>query len=205
MRIEHNRTKRLLRDIQELADGWLMGGDHQEMTDKLRLLFWQDSFDELLDARIPVFLNKKLTGHDGKRVNTDEAEALGLLIADGDSIPPMRRLRGVRLDVLKELAQWCIADDLVRMIDGDFSDGAEQAGLLPTQSLTDTRKKAADADIKAAWASTCGNILQTAKLVGIERSALKKRLAALGLREGDSPPKVMAAKTPATPFSGLIR
>lgn len=116
---ENNRARRLLLDAQELGDGWLMAMDHQDMTDQLRALFFGDSFDDLMAARIPMFLGQKLNGQDGKRMTTDEAEEAGLLLSDGDAVPPIRRLRGIRLDVLKALALWCKADDLVRMIDGD--------------------------------------------------------------------------------------
>ncbi len=119
MQTENNRARRLLLDARELGDGWLMAMDHQDMTDQLRALFFGDSFDDLMAARIPMFLGQKLTGQDGKRITTDEAEDAGLLLSDGDSVPPIRRLRGIRLDALKELAQWCSADDLVRMIDGE--------------------------------------------------------------------------------------
>ena len=192
---ENNRARRLLLDAQELGDGWLMAMDHQDMTDQLRALFFGDSFDDLMAARIPMFLGQKLTGQDGKRMTTDEAEDAGLLLSDGDAVPPIRRLRGIRLDVLKALALWCKADDLVRMIDGE---PAAQTSPQPAPSTTDSRKKASDADIRTAWAKTRGNIKQTATLVGIERSALRKRLDNLGLKEADSSSRAKAPKAVAS-------
>ena len=199
---ENNRARRLLLDARELGDGWLMAMDHQDMTDQLRALFFGDSFDDLMAARIPMFLGQKLTGHDGKRITVDQAEDAGLLLFEGDAVPPIRRLRGIRLDVLKALAQWCSADDLVRMIDGE---PPAQTSPQPAPATTDSRKKASDDDIRTAWAKTGGNILQTANLVGIARSALKKRLEKLGLKEDAPESKAKPSKMPATPFSGLIR
>ncbi len=199
---ENNRARRLLLDARELGDGWLMAMDHQDMTDQLRALFFGDSFDDLMAARIPMFLGQKLTGQDGKRITVDQAEDAGLLLFEGDAVPPIRRLRGIRLDVLKALAQWCSADDLVRMIDGE---PPAQTSPQPAPATTDSRKKASDYDIRTAWAKTGGNILQTANLVGIARSALKKRLEKLGLKEDAPESKAKPSKMPATPFSGLIR
>lgn len=114
------RAKRLILDAAELGDGWLMADGRDDMTEQLRALFWNDSFTDLMAARIPVFLNRVLTGQDGKRMSVDAAEAAGLLLTDGAAVPPLRRLRGVRLDVLKALALDCRNDDLVQLIDGDF-------------------------------------------------------------------------------------
>ena len=131
---ENNRARRLLLDAQELGDGWLMAMDNQGMTDQLRALFFGDSFDDLMAARIPMFLGQKLTGQDGKRMTVDQAEDAGLLLADGDAVPPIRRLRGIRLDALRGLAQWCNADDIVRMIDGVIP---EQASLQPAPASSE--------------------------------------------------------------------
>ena len=131
---ENNRARRLLLDAQELGDGWLMAMDHQDMTGQLRALFFGDSFDDLMAARIPMFLGQKLTGQDGKRMTVDQAEDAGLLLSDGDAVPPIRRLRGIRLDALRGLAQWCRADDLVRMIDGVLP---AQASLQPAPASSE--------------------------------------------------------------------
>lgn len=80
-----------------------------------------------------------------------------------------------------------------------------QTSPQPAPATTDSRKKASDDDIRTAWAKTGGNILQTANLVGIARSALKKRLEKLGLKEDAPESKAKPSKMPATPFSGLIR
>lgn len=195
MHTEHNRTRRLLLDAQELGDGWLMATDYQDMKGSLRALFWSDSFDDLMAARIPMFLGQKMTGQDGKRMTTDEAEDAGLLLSEGDAVPPIRRLRGIRLDVLKELAEWCRATDLIRMIEGDFIDHAVETSPLPAPVPKDPRKKVSDDEIRMAWDTTGGVIAKIAQRVGIERSAVRKRLAKLDLIEANPAPKAKESKS----------
>lgn len=112
------QAKRLIRKAADSGDGWLMASDYNDMTEKLRALFWNDSSADLMAEDIPMFLSRKLTGPDGKRMGVDDAEAAGLLLTEGAAVPPVRRLRGVRLDVLSALALECSADNLVRLIAG---------------------------------------------------------------------------------------
>jgi hypothetical protein len=111
-------ARRLIRKAADHCDGWIMATDYNDMTEKLRALFWNDSCADLMAEDIPMFLSRKLTGLDGKRMGVDDAEAAGLLLTDGDAVPLLRRLRGVHLDVLRALALACRNDDLVQLIDG---------------------------------------------------------------------------------------
>lgn len=175
------RAKRLILDAKDHGDDWLMADSCDEMTEKLRALFWNDSFADLVAARIPMFLNRVLTGPDGKRLCVDDAEAVGLLLTDGYAVPTLRRLRGVRLDVLRALAMDCRNDDLVQLIDGDCLSKPTHAAT-PVQDVTiDQRKKVSDADVRSAWAASGGNKTKAAGLLGIHRSALTKRLQKIGL------------------------
>lgn len=177
---DQKRAKRLVLDAGELGDGWLMADGCDDMTEQLRALFWNDSFTDLMAARIPMFLNRVLTGPDGKRMSVDDAEAAGLLLTDGAAVPPLRRLRGVRLDVLKALALDCRNDDLVQLIDGDCLPKPTD-GALPVQDDEDQRKKVSDANVRTAWSTSGGNKTKAASLLGIQRSALTKRLRKIGL------------------------
>ncbi|PUE15501.1 helix-turn-helix domain-containing protein [Limnohabitans sp. WS1] len=174
------RAKRLIRKAADHGDGWLMASDYNDMTEKLRALFCNDSSADLMAEDIPMFLSRKLTGLDGKRMGVDDAEAAGLLLTDGDAVPLLRRLRGVHLDVLRALALDCRNDDLVQLIDRDcllkLTDGA-----LPVQDDEDQRKKVSDANVRTAWAASGGNKAKAARLLGINRFALTKRLRKIGL------------------------
>ncbi len=205
MQTEHASAKLLLQEAHLLGCGWLMAPDAEEMSQKLGLLFG-DQYSGFSNLLIPHFLNERIRPNGVLLQHTDDdgdpLEEAGFLLSDGDGVPLLKRLRGIRLDVLKALAQWCSADDLVRMIDGE---PPAQTSPQPAPATTDSRKKASDYDIRTAWAKTGGNILQTANLVGIARSALKKRLEKLGLKEDAPESKAKPSKMPATPFSGLIR
>lgn len=184
---DQKRAKRLVLDAGELGDGWLMADGCDDMTEQLRALFWNDSFTDLMAARIPMFLNRVLTGPDGKRMSVDDAEAAGLLLTDGAAVPPLRRLRGVRLDVLKELAVYCNADDLVRLIDRNCQPGPIDAALevqddegQPIEEhagLPWLKKGAVVAELESEWRSVGQDLQNAAKIIlpgGVSLSAYAK-------------------------------
>lgn len=99
-----------------------MAPDAEEMSQKLGLLFG-DQYSGFSNLLMPHFLNERIRPNGVLLQHTDDdsdpLEEAGFLLSDGDGVPLLKRLRGIRLDVLKALALWCKADDLVRMIDGE--------------------------------------------------------------------------------------
>jgi hypothetical protein len=133
-------AKRLLMTAQNTGEGWLKAPDNKNMRDQLLALFSEDSFDDQVAAEYTVFLGQKLEGLD-RHANdefVDEAYKRGLDLKDGDGVPPLRRLIGLRLDVLREWAVYRGADDLVPMIDGGtFSVG----GIRPTATAEQSTER----------------------------------------------------------------
>lgn len=124
MQTEYARAKLLLQRAKK-DGGWLTSTDNANMLNQLRTLFLGDRTDDqnLLEFEVPRFLNERIRPNAVMLQHTDDdgdpLEEAGFLLSDGDAIPLLKRLRGIRLDVLRELAHWCSADDLVRMIDGE--------------------------------------------------------------------------------------
>lgn len=124
MQTEHDRAKLLLQRAKK-DGGWLTSTDNANMLNQLQTLFLGDRADDqnLLEFEVPRFLNERIRPNGVLLQHTDDdgdpLEEAGFLLSDGDGVPLLKRLRGIRLDVLKALAQWCSADDLVRMIDGE--------------------------------------------------------------------------------------
>lgn len=194
-RQQQGRAKRLLLDAAELEDGWLMASDREDMHGQLAALFAGEAFDDLLAARIPIFLCKVLTGPDRQRMDVEQAEQAGLLLTDGDAVPPIRRLRGIRLDVLRELALWCDAPGLVKMIDGDFQSLPTDAATTAQVITVDPRKKVSDDRVREAHANHGDNLTKLAKVLGIDRKAVGKRLVSLGLREPKKPDRKVESQS----------
>lgn len=118
--VEQNKhAKRLLMAARKLGDGWLQAPDHQDMRVQLQALFSEDYLDALMAAEFPLFLGQKLEGLDRQAGDefVDEAYERGLMLSDGAAEPLLRRLRGIRLDVLRELAIYCDCPKLAKMID----------------------------------------------------------------------------------------
>ena len=118
-----------------------MAPDAEEMSQKLGLLFG-DQYSGFSNLLIPHFLNERIRPNGVLLQHTDDdgdpLEEAGFLLSDDDGVPLLKRLRGIRLDVLKALAQWCSADDLVRMIDGEppeqIPGGTHRRNHAPGQS-----------------------------------------------------------------------
>lgn len=148
--VEQNKhAKRLLLDAKELGDGWLQAPDHHDMRVQLQALFREDSFDGLMAARLPLFLGQKLEGLDRQAGDefVDEAYERGLMLSDGAAVPLLHRLRGLRLDVLRELAVYCECPKLTTMID-DLEPEPKTApatpGNEPTRATHTTKGKRRD-------------------------------------------------------------
>lgn len=144
MKTEHASAKLLLQETHLPGGGWLMAPDAEEMSQKLGLLFG-DQYSGFSNLLIPHFLNERIRPNGVLLQHTDDdgdpLEEAGFLLSDDDGVPLLKRLRGIRLDVLKALAQWCSADDLVRMIDGE---PPEQISPQPAPALMPTE----DRDVK---------------------------------------------------------